>query len=447
MLIPINTDAPIYHFPGMTIGLIVVNFLCFLMTAGGNPEYADQWAYWSLQYGNGLNPIQWVTSNFVHMGAGHLIGNMIFLWTFGLVVEGKLGWWKFLLVYLGIGFVQCGFEQTIMLGHDPVEQYVEQQLDEIEQILDAMPPAEIAEVDPNAADFDRDEFRAEMLAELRGGLPGDAGVIPGSCGASAIIYGLLAIAMVWAPVNEIKCFIMFGFRAGIVDISIMIFAALDIGFQFVITTVQQFSIATASLHLMGAFVGFGVGIVLLKRGVVDGEDWDLFAVMSGHYGPYARDKYGNRISKDEKETADRKQKEKYGLVKSTKPKAPPIDKDMLAIGELIDDGAFEEASDEFWALRVSRNVHFTKPRLSQLISGLVEQECWEDATSLMDEYIERFPDTAVKMQLQLARVQLVKTGEPRESLQTLKAIDRAKLSEKQTVMFKKLIKAVKLKLA
>ena len=48
--------------------------------------------------GNGLHPLQWLTNNFMHSGFFHLAGNMIFLWTFGLVVEGKLGWWRFLLV-------------------------------------------------------------------------------------------------------------------------------------------------------------------------------------------------------------------------------------------------------------------------------------------------------------------------------------------------------------
>jgi len=30
---------------------------------------------------------------------------MFFLWAFGIVVEGKLGWWKFLCVYLSIGIL------------------------------------------------------------------------------------------------------------------------------------------------------------------------------------------------------------------------------------------------------------------------------------------------------------------------------------------------------
>ena len=93
-----------------------------------------------LQYGT-FKPWQWITSNFMHAGIMHLLGNMFCLWGFGLVVEGKIGWWRFLLVYLGIGITQCGLEQTLMLFADE----------------------------------------------------------GGSLGASAIIYGLMAMCMVWAP--------------------------------------------------------------------------------------------------------------------------------------------------------------------------------------------------------------------------------------------------------
>src|SRR5437879_9699033 len=100
MIIPWNTDAPIYHFPWATLGLIGVNtaVLGVLIASAPDIEWIEPYL---LTYGDGLHPVQWVTSAFIHAGIGHLVGNMIFLWAFGLVVEGKLGWWRFLLVYLG----------------------------------------------------------------------------------------------------------------------------------------------------------------------------------------------------------------------------------------------------------------------------------------------------------------------------------------------------------
>ena len=55
MIIPYSTDAPIHHFPYMTIVLIVINCITFAITGMG---YNDEG--WLLQYGNGLQPLEWV---------------------------------------------------------------------------------------------------------------------------------------------------------------------------------------------------------------------------------------------------------------------------------------------------------------------------------------------------------------------------------------------------
>jgi len=64
-----------------------------------------------------LAPDRLFTSMFLHGGFGHLLGNMFFLWAFGIVVEGKLGWWKFLGVYMTIGIVGGFLIQLTMLGY------------------------------------------------------------------------------------------------------------------------------------------------------------------------------------------------------------------------------------------------------------------------------------------------------------------------------------------
>ena len=63
MLIPYNTDAPIYHWPFATLGTIIVNALFFL-TIAAMPEERQDWVYnhFMLVYG-AWNPLQWLTSN------------------------------------------------------------------------------------------------------------------------------------------------------------------------------------------------------------------------------------------------------------------------------------------------------------------------------------------------------------------------------------------------
>src|SRR5687768_12562559 len=100
MFIPYNTDAPVYYLPFATVGLIALNVVIFFGVAVGNLGPFEDWM---LTYGAGLHPDEWFRAMFMHGGIGHLFGNMVFLWVFGLVTEGKLGWWKFLACYIAIG--------------------------------------------------------------------------------------------------------------------------------------------------------------------------------------------------------------------------------------------------------------------------------------------------------------------------------------------------------
>ena len=207
IIVPLNTDAPIYHWPWMSLVLIAVNIGTFVLTAGGSESDG-----WMLQYGNGLHPTEWLLSNFVHFGVLHLIGNMIFLWAFGIVVEGKLGWWRYLLVYLLIGIIGCFIEQTAMLRH-------------------------VSEFGDSAR---------------------------GSGGASGCIYGLLAICIVWAPKNEMDCFVWVGYRAMIIEVSIVTFGGWFVALEVFWAWWDRFAISSAMLHLIGALCGFAIGIALLK---------------------------------------------------------------------------------------------------------------------------------------------------------------------------------------
>ena len=80
---------------------------------GAAPEELERFM---LVWGDGIHPVQWVTSMFLHGGVLHLAGNMVFLWVFGLVVEGKLGTAKFVPLYLGIGVAQCTAVPEIFHG-------------------------------------------------------------------------------------------------------------------------------------------------------------------------------------------------------------------------------------------------------------------------------------------------------------------------------------------
>lgn len=76
MLIPYATDAPVYHWPYATVGLIAANVVALYGAHVGPLGPVDAWM---LSYGDGVHPGQWVSSMFMHGDFMHLIGNMVFL--------------------------------------------------------------------------------------------------------------------------------------------------------------------------------------------------------------------------------------------------------------------------------------------------------------------------------------------------------------------------------
>ena len=454
MLIPLNTDAPIYHFPFASIAMIVVNCAAFLATGWGQMENVDQWGPWALAYGDGLHPIQWITSNFIHMGLAHLIGNMIFLWGFGLVVEGKLGWWRFLLAYLAIGITQCVVEQTIMLGHTPAaaaEQFVEETID-IDGAFDesVKPGLEAAGFTEEQIEEHREEFR-EKLEGIVESVELSYAQFNGSCGASAIIYGMLAMSLVWAPKNEVTVLVWLVIRPITFETTIMSFSVWYIGFEILIATFEEFAMATATLHLMGAAAGFGLGTLMLKKDLVDCEDWDLFSVLSGNYGSRARDQFGNRIeseSRRKKNTSDDAAESANGRPKEPKKKTPRAAADarqkLTEIPRLVEAGRFDTAYDELYNARLQHpEAMLDEPVLNALAVGLAKRQQWDEAVELMQEYIDAYPETAIAMRLRLANVFLKAFDDGGAAVRVLKSVDQDALSEKALASFRKLVKAAK----
>ena len=306
-ILPINTDCPIYHFPAATLGIIAVNLLIHLgvVTVGesglaGAQTVLEPWCLWA---GDGYHPEQWITSAFLHADWLHVIGNCLFLWGFGLIVEGKLGWWRFVLLYLAIAGVSGAIEQTLLLNvRTEYPEMHREELDDLErEIRDDM-------VDAGADPDEVDAVLAEP--ETRRQLRENTLVPPHfvTLGASTVIFGLLAITLIWAPKNELDAFwiVWLGIylRAGTKEFSNVAFGILFLALQCLTLGIailiygagEDAAVAAGSelLHLLGAFVGAGFGFALLKLDWVDCENWDLLAVMKGTYGN--RDEFADHRS-------------------------------------------------------------------------------------------------------------------------------------------------------
>ncbi len=223
MLLPYSTDAPLYHWPIATVGLIVANVLVFCATVlqvflgSFEPEQVE----WLMILFNQINPVQWITGSFIHADPVHLAGNMMFLWAFGLVVEGKCGWWKFLLIYFAILIACAATIQSAMF----------------------------------------------LLIDRDGG----------TMGASGAIFGIMMIAMIWAPENEMDCIVVFFRFARTIEIRLAALAGFFIAMQVFLFVYSGMSLSAEVMQLFGVVYAMPIGFWMLRQDIVDCEGWDLVA--------------------------------------------------------------------------------------------------------------------------------------------------------------------------
>ena len=286
-----GTDAPIYHYPIVTSVMVVVNVFVHVLVSSTGYDVTP----WILAFGDGLHPVQWVTHNFLHVGYLHLIGNVIFLFPFGLIVEGKIGWLRMLALYMGIATAQGMTQQVIMLPSDPrgiAEELVER-FDNPDNPMDEDRKGELTK-----------QWRKDLLQEGFGSL-----------GASAVIFGLLAVCVIWAPVNEFNVYFRWSLLVSAPDggereWSVMTVCGIFVAKEFLMFLMMGMPISSEALHLNGFVVGGVFGLTMLYLGFVDCEGFDLISIWSGSKFK------AKRIREQER-------RERQEAIEAVKPTGPP----------------------------------------------------------------------------------------------------------------------------
>ena len=121
-MIPIRDHIPTRRLPVITIAFIALNVLVFMMElslqAAGGLEALDvltyRWGVTPYRITRGFSVtalLTLFTSQFLHGGPMHLIGNMLYLWIFGNNVEDSMGRIHFVVFYLLCG-VLAGLTQV-----------------------------------------------------------------------------------------------------------------------------------------------------------------------------------------------------------------------------------------------------------------------------------------------------------------------------------------------
>jgi hypothetical protein len=263
----------------------------------------------------------------------------------------------------------------------------------------------------------------------------------GCLGASDAIFGLMAISLIWAPKNEIHfeaMFMGYGYGLGMprafsFDITILTLSLWYLGTNL-LSLLFWPGMGTSFLHLLGSLAGFPIGIVMLKKGLVDCENWDLFAVMKGTHGRFGEKDwalgYHSSVGKTYDDTpiplpindADSDTKTRRKVDRSARRAA------LSEINRMIDDGDVLTAADDLFKLRMDDPaICIGQEKTQKLAKGLLKAEAFDEAEFWLQELIDRFPNDSAWARVRLAQLLLILRQQPRAAIETLEHPDAADL--------------------
>lgn len=395
MFIPHGTDAPIYHVPAVTITVIILNIGIFfappLVEQFHNPESGGSrnrlpvlsWIVeggydgpedYKLQFGEGIKPWQGITASFLHANTMHLMGNMVFLLLFGLIVEGKIGWWKFLPIYFGVAFVRGLLLQTSVMILNP-------------------------------------------------------GLHVAALGASGVIFAIMAIALIWAPLNNIEVtHVGWRYRINheVEEMAIPVYAMagvfmlLDLLLTYAIFRSHgAFVPFTPVLHISGALLGVAIGVAMVKWKLVDCENYDIFSVWAGRHEK-------SRDEPDEKTAAQTE--------------ASLVQQGLQQIRQILDEGENPQLAYRAHVSMAQKYASWHLPEREFLttIKQLCDQQRERDAVLAMEDYLKANRPKQNLVRLKLASLLAGSLQLPGQALSTLLPIHYDDLSPKEQGLYKKI---------
>lgn len=387
-MFPTSTDAPVYHFPFGTIGVSLLMILGYIYGAG-QPIAIESLM---LEFGLAIRPVQWVTNLFVPRYLTQLIFSLTFLFGVGLLTEGKIGYVRFLAIYVGIGVLLSAASQAVMLN-------------------------------------------SEVAHTSYCGVP---------------ILALMGMSLIWGPKHEIGIFyfyiIFYFIRTGVFQMQVKWYCVTYVCLQLIWwSLIGSYGTSIFLLRVLSFVLGAALATLMLKKEWVDCENWDLFSVLAGKHGREA-DKYtavgshadptilfghANVAVKDDQIPGDKTEQQQ-------KPS-----KALQQVGSLIETGDFLTASEKLFDVQVEDpKQQLDRKNLRRLANGLVSSNATLEAELCFEEIVERWPEESDWARVSLAELQL-DAERPRAALATLKQVRLRKLPERQVPQAKQIAAAAK----
>ena len=188
------------------------------------------------------------------------------------------------------------------------------------------------------------------------------------------------------------------------------------GLDLLAVLFQDFSLSSQLLHVIGGLVGLGAGLLMLKRGWVDTEGWDLISLRQGRPGARQRAEMRDAL-RPERDLSRHRLAEALVEVR-----------DSLEAG---DPARAEDAYER--GKRIEAAWILPENELHTLIRQLLRAGWIERAIVRMKESVARYPKSAIPVRLRLAQAYL-ETGQRMRALEEIALLDGMPLSDAQRAL-------------
>jgi membrane associated rhomboid family serine protease len=340
------------------------------------PDKDKGWQPYALWIGDGIHPLQWVTSFFMHVDLLHLIGNMIFLMMFGLVVESRLGNWQFAVYYLALGTFGSMVTQILTLWAD------------------------------------------ENIA----------------LGASGAIYGVMVTASLWWPRFSVICVWIIWFYAFFPRIPILIFGVFYVLWDVGTMLFGARLIDSAFLHVIGAFSGTVFATMALWRRWVDTEYEDFYSILLEAAGKNPKKRKPKPLTKKERLQREEESRQRE-FEKSAKLERIWKSVDAHLAANNLDAAIMMERQ----ARQIDSNSGWDEARLLKLIGKLQAAQDWDKVILHSEIYLKKFKSRSTTIRLNVAKILMLHKQMPRKALKLVKPLETVELDEKQTKTLQQIV--------
>ncbi|MGE0758381.1 MAG: hypothetical protein AB7O38_15240, partial [Pirellulaceae bacterium] len=246
------------------------------------------------------------------------------------------------------------------------------------------------------------------------------------------------------------------------DITIYALAIAAFFIEAATSVFAGLSIGSQVLHLMGAVAGFGVGVVMLRRGWVDCEGWDLFTVWHGReHEPKEQEAAAaaallDRVHRNRLQSTDAESSSggapafaaslpaagAAAPIAALNPTFDPLVRESPLLSEMRAAIAAELPQDAFARYQEFSSDPLNWPlpeqELTQIITLYHKQQLWSASVPAMLEHLRTFTNRTAQVRLKLGHILLEADKRPGQAWQVLNKIDPSLLNEKERGVLVKL---------